>query len=96
MRDNNPDGVPLSHYREHEGCGVRFCCRACAASFDAPLAAVIRKLELRRIGGAETGVRALARLSHQPCRRCGAVDWETRPAFVAALYVDGAIPPLFY
>lgn len=92
MRDNDP-GVPLAHYREHHGCGVRFCCRACAASFDAPLEAVIRKLELRRLGGPETGVRAIARLSRQPCRRCGNVAWETRPAFAAGRYVDGVIPP---
>lgn len=93
MRDSNPDGVPLAHYREHPGCGVRFHCRACARSFDAPLESVISMLRLRRLGGAETGVNAVGRLAFRPCRRCGATAWETRPAFAAGRYQDGVIPP---
>ena len=80
MLDRDP-GVPLSHYREHAGCGVRFHCRACACSFDAPLEAVIAKLQLRRLGGPETGVRAVASFASKACARCGAQAWETRPAF---------------
>lgn len=76
--------------------GFASAAEPCAASFDAPLEAVIRKLELRRLGGPQTGVRAIGRFSHQPCRRCGAVDWETRPAFAAGRYEGSVIPPMFH
>lgn len=80
MRDHDP-GVPLVHYREHEGCGVRFCCQACAHSFDAPLEAVIDRLQRQAGGGPQTGIRAVAGLSRRPCPQCQAQKWETRPAF---------------
>lgn len=81
MADDDP-GVPLGHYlHQHPGSGVRFYCRACAASYDAPVAAVVERLKARALGGEQTGVREVARLSTQPCRRCGAVRWETSPAF---------------
>lgn len=92
MRDRDP-GVPLAHYRSHAGCGVRFHCQACAHSFDAPLEAVIARLELNRLGGPQTGVRAVAELSGRPCKRCGARAWETRPAFATGRYSNGVIPP---
>lgn len=75
-------GVPLRHYlRDHEGVTVRFCCEACQASHDVPVAKVVERLQERGIGGEETGVREVARLSDQPCARCGAVRWSTRPGF---------------
>lgn len=79
MEQNEP-GVPLAHYLEHEGAGVRFTCNGCQASRDVPVAAVIARLQARGLGDATTGVRAVARLAERPCARCGAMKWETRPA----------------
>ena len=84
-RPDDDPGVPLDHYRQHAGCGVRFCCQACAWSADVALEAVIARLERRRLGDARTGIRAVARLSHRPCPRCGAQAWDTRPAFPGGL-----------
>lgn len=95
MRDENPDGVPLSHYREHAGCGVRFCCNACARSFDVPLERVISRLERQGLGGPSTGIRAVAGLATRSCDRCGGRSWETRPAFASGAYTSGVIPPTF-
>lgn len=92
MRDSNPNGVPLSHYREHDGCGVRFCCLNCTRSFDVPLEKVIVRLRLRKLGGAETGICAVGRMADRTCSRCGGCRWETRPAFAAGRYVEGVIP----
>lgn len=77
------DGVPLAHYRQHEGCSVRFHCEGCAYVFDAALEAVIAKLQRQGLGGPETGIRTVARLSRRPCLRCGGASWETRPGFPA-------------
>jgi hypothetical protein len=80
MRDD--PGVPLAHYlNDHQGAGVRFYCRACHASHDVPVGRVVERLKARGLGGEETGVRAVARLADQPCARCGAMKWETTPAF---------------
>jgi hypothetical protein len=83
MRDD--PGVPLRHYmREHPGSGVRFCCTGCMASHDVPVARVVKRLQVRGLGGEETGVRAVAWFAERPCARCGAMRWETAPAFVSA------------
>lgn len=74
-------GVPLAHYREHAGCGVRFCCGRCAWSKDVALERVITRLERQGLGDAGTGIREVARFSRRPCPSCGAQAWETRPAF---------------
>lgn len=75
-------GVPLSHYlRHHPDAGVRFHCDGCGASYDVPVAQVVERLKARGLGGEETGVREVAKLSTRPCARCGAKKWVTRPAF---------------
>jgi hypothetical protein len=79
MRDD--PGVPLAHYLQHPGAGVRFHCRACQASHDVPVARVVGRLKAHGLGDEQTGVRAVAWLADQPCARCGAVRWETTPAF---------------
>lgn len=78
--DQDRDGVPLAHYVGH-GAGVRFSCNGCQASHDVLAIKVVARLQARGLGGPETGVRAVARLSDRPCPRCGARRWETRPAF---------------
>lgn len=82
MPDRDP-GVSLSHYlAEHPGVGVRFTCESCQDSHDVPMPDVIARLKERGIGGEHTGIRAVARLADRPCQRCGAMRYETRPAFV--------------
>lgn len=74
--------VPLAHYlAHHPGSGVRFTCCACETSHDAPIAAVIERLKARGLGDERTGVREVAGFAERPCPRCGAMRWETRPAF---------------
>lgn len=75
------DGVPLGHYLEHAGCGVRVACLDCQLGQTFGVAAVIARLEARGVGGAATGIRALAGLVVDPCPRCGGRRFETRPAF---------------
>lgn len=75
-------GVPLSHYlHAHEGVGVRFTCEACQYSHDVPVGQVVERLKASGLGGEETGVREVAKFSTRRCAKCGAVRWETRPAF---------------
>lgn len=82
MPDNDPS-VPLAHYLDHHpGVGVRFSCEACQASHDVPMLVVVARLKARGVGDEATGIRELARLADRPCPRCGAMRWETRPAFV--------------
>ena len=82
MADNDP-GVPLAHYLQHHPeAGVRFTCDACQASHDVPVARVIERLKARGLGDERTGIRAVAKLAAQPCARCGAMRWETRPGWV--------------
>ncbi|MDP1872548.1 hypothetical protein [Phenylobacterium sp.] len=86
------DGVPLAHYRQHEGCGVEITCNVCVKRRVVGLEAVIARLVATGRGGPQTGVRAIARLIREPCG-CGARSWDTRPAFRAGIYADGVIPP---
>lgn len=74
----NP-GVPLARYLADPEMGVRFECLACIDSFDVPTAEVVEKLKARGLGDERTGIKAVGWLSTTPCRRCGAVRWETRP-----------------
>ena len=80
MADPDQPGVPLAHYRQH-GAGVRLFCRDCMLSRDLPLESVIERLEARCVGGAGTGIRALAGLVREACPRCGGRRFETTPAF---------------
>ena len=84
-RPADDPGVPLAHYlSDHSGVGVRFTCGACAASHDVPVAQVIARLKARGLGDEQTGVREVAKLADRACVRCGAMRWETRPAFGVA------------
>jgi hypothetical protein len=80
MSDRNAPGVPLAHYRQHQA-GVRLICRECILSRDFDLEVVIRRLEARGLGGAHTGIRAVAKFVTTACPRCGGVRFETKPAF---------------
>lgn len=73
--------VPLAHYLQHPGCGVRFSCESCQASHDVPVAAVVDRLKARGLGDESTGIREVARFAERPCAHCGAMKWSTRPAF---------------
>jgi len=74
-------GVPLFKYDDGKGgYGVRFACRACMSSHDEPLARVIERLRVTGLGDEKTGIRAVAKFARRPCRRCGALKWETEPA----------------
>lgn len=79
MADPSDPGVPLAQYLHDPVMGVRFECLACQNSFDLPTADVVAKLKARGLGDENTGVRELARIATKPCRRCGAMRWETRP-----------------
>jgi hypothetical protein len=74
-------GVPLGHYRSHRGAGVRVMCRDCKLHRDLPLEAVISRLEARGVGGAHTGIVALAELVRTPCQRCGGRRAVTAPCW---------------
>ncbi|HJR83463.1 MAG TPA: hypothetical protein VJ775_06005 [Sphingomicrobium sp.] len=75
-------GVPLSYYLANHGVGVRFCCEACQASHDVPMADVVERLKALGLGDERTGIREVARFAEKPCPRCGATRWSTRPAWV--------------
>jgi len=76
---DDPPGVPLGHYRGQAG--VRFTCLGCMRHRDLDLETVIAGLEARGVGGARTGIRAVAGLVRKPCERCGGVRFATAPAF---------------
>ena len=77
----DPAGVPLAHYLGDPDMGVRFECLTCMASFDVATADVVARLKASGLGDEQTGVRSLARIAKRPCARCGATNWETRPAY---------------
>lgn len=75
------DGVALGHYRQHLGVGVRLFCRDCQLTRDLELEVVIAGLIARGDGDARTGIKAVARLTHKPCPRCGGARFESSPAW---------------
>lgn len=79
-RQDLDPGVPLGHYRQHKA-NVLLICNGCALSRSLPLDAVVARLQARGVGGDETGIRAVARLTNRPCPRCGKTDFQSRPHF---------------
>ncbi|MGI8839714.1 MAG: hypothetical protein ACR2F8_02850 [Caulobacteraceae bacterium] len=75
-------GVPLSHYRRHDG-AVLLTCLDCMHRRTLPLEPVIARLKALGVGDEATGVRAVAGFVDRPCLRCGGTRFETRPAFPA-------------
>jgi hypothetical protein len=73
-------GVALAHYRQH-GAGVEVHCGGCSLTSVLDLERVIEGLVARGLGGEGTGICQVGRTFHRPCVRCGAVNWQTRPAF---------------
>jgi hypothetical protein len=63
-------GVPLAHYRQHNG-GVTLTCLDCMEHRTFDLEAVIRRLEARGLGGENAGVKAVAGFVREPCPHCG-------------------------
>lgn len=81
MRDDETPGVPLGRYRPlGPGMGVEFRCRVCGEWFEVRLEDVISRLQIRGVGGPETGVRAVGSLAERPCK-CGSLRFTTRPSF---------------
>jgi hypothetical protein len=75
-------GVPLAYYLQHHpACAVRFYCAGCHASHEESVMHVVERLKAQRLGDERTGVRAVARFADEPCARCGARRWETRPSW---------------
>lgn len=71
-------GVRLGHYRQH-GADIELTCVKCVRARVVGLEQVIEGLQLRGIGGAETGIKAFGRMLQRPCEHCGAVAWDARP-----------------
>jgi hypothetical protein len=45
------------------------------------MADMVAELERRGLNARTTGIRTIAELFAAPCKACGKVYWETRPAF---------------
>lgn len=73
-------GVPLAHYRRHDG-AVWLICLDCVQGRLLPLEGVISRLVALGVGDERTGIRAVAGFVDRPCPRCGGRRFETRPAF---------------
>ena len=58
------------------------------------LEAVIERLRLRGIGGEETGIRAVAGFTREPCPRCGGKRFESRPYFPGLPLGPDRLPPV--
>lgn len=80
MQPVSPPGVPLDHYRQHDG-GVILTCLDCQRWRLFGLEAVIARLRARGVGGAATGVREVARHVREPCPHCGGARFDSRPHF---------------
>jgi hypothetical protein len=81
MTDRDP-GLPLRTLSGQVRCvGIRFDCMACRKFFDLAFDVVVSDLERRRVGGWETRIRDVAGLARKPCVRCGALKYETMPAW---------------
>lgn len=73
--------VPLGHYRQFGRFrGVRVTCIGCMRSRDVALEVVIARLEARGVGGANTGIKDVAKFVREPCEQCGGVRFDTSPA----------------
>jgi len=81
MRPSVDPGVPLAHYRQHDGAGVSLTCLDCLRHRAFPLEAVIARLKARGLGDERTGIRAVAGFVAAPCPTCGGSRFETRPHF---------------
>jgi hypothetical protein len=85
-------GVPLSHLRQHRA-GVLVICNGCQDWRSVEIAKVVARLDAEGVGaGEKTGVRDVASFLRAPCRKCGAVNWETRPDYsrFAGIKLSGA------
>jgi hypothetical protein len=80
MQDDFDPGVPLGAYREHRA-GVLLTCLDCQRRRSFDLETVIGRLEARGVGGAGTGIKAVAGFVREPCPRCGGTRFESRPDF---------------
>ncbi len=79
---DNP-GVPLGSYREIDA-NVLLTCLAFLLHRSLDREKVIARLEARGLGGADTGIRAVASFVEEPCPRCGGRRFESRPDFKTA------------
>ena len=82
-RDEENPGVPLATYRD-VGANVLLTCLDCLLHRSLDRERVIARLVARGMGGAETGIRAVASFVEEPCPRCGGRRFESRPDFKAA------------
>ena len=80
MRPTFDPGVPLAYYRQ-PGDGLRLTCLDCMGHRDTALEPVIRRLEVRGLGDANTGIKAVAGFVTAPCRSFGGSRFETSPCF---------------
>ena len=87
----NP-GVPLAHYRQHQG-GVRLICSDCEASRAPPLEPIIARLKARGVGGENTGIRAVAQFVREAYPQCGGQRFETWPWFPPTPKGEGWMAP---
>jgi hypothetical protein len=90
MREEFNPGVPLGDYRKI-GAGVLLTCRDCLQHRSLDLEKVIRRLEVQGLGGASTGIRAVADFVREACPRCGGRCFESRPDFKPMVKDGGSL-----
>ena len=73
-------GVPLAMYRKNRA-NVLLTCLDCFWRQTIEREVVIARLEARGVGGAHTGIKAVAQFVRRPCPRCGGQRFDTCPAF---------------
>ena len=78
---NTGRSVPVAHYFTHAGCGLLVTCLGCQLNRRYELPEVIARLESRRVRAQLLGIQDVARYVRGPCPRCGALKFETRPAW---------------
>lgn len=74
--------APLASYRKHRA-GVELICGECMLTTILDLKTVIAGLRARGRGGEYTGIAEVGKKMRRPCKRCGAVQWQTRPKMPA-------------
>ena len=79
LADDHP-GVPLAQYRQHRG-QFELTCLDWMQWRRFNLEAVIERLRWRGDGGEQTGIKAVAGFTREPCPRCGGKRFESRPYF---------------